>query len=77
MCSKLVCINSIIEAVRTKHEAFEKLKINRGDNNNNDIEVIEKPDCREALAASLTLQRYISDIGDLFAHQLEAILASF
>jgi len=67
----------IIEAVHAKHEALEKLEINGGDNDDNDIEVIEKPDRREALAASLTLQRYISDIGDPFAHQLEAILASF
>jgi len=67
----------IIEAVHAKHEALEKLKINGGDNDDNDIEVIEKPDCQEALAASLTLQRYISDIGDPFACQLEAILASF
>jgi len=67
----------IIEAVHTKHEVLEKLEINGGNNDDNDVEVIEKPDCREALAASLTLQRYISDIGDPFAHQLEAILASF
>jgi len=67
----------IIEAVCMKHETLEKLEINRGDNDDNDVEVIEKPDHRGTLAASLTLQRYISDIGDPFAHQLEAILASF
>ena len=75
--NELININitdkEIFEAVHAKHEALGNLEINGGDND----KIIEKPNRQEALAALLTLQRYISDIGDLFAHQLEAILASF
>jgi hypothetical protein len=66
----------ISAAVHAKREALQNLEINGGDDDD-DIEVIEKPNRREALAASLTLQRYISDISDPFARQLEVILASF
>ena len=78
--NELININitdeEIFEVVHAKREALGNLKINGGDNDDND-KIIEKPNCQEALAASLTLQRYISDIGDPFARQLEAILASF
>ena len=56
---------------------LQNLEINGGDNSDDDDLVIEKPNRREALAALLTLQGCISDIGDPFARQLEAILVSF
>ena len=68
----------IFEAVGAKRAALDNLEINGGDDNDdNNVEIIEKPDRREVLAALFTFQRYISDIGDPFVHQLEAILASF
>ena len=67
----------IFEAVRAKRTALDGSEINEGDDDNDDAEIIKKQDRQEALAASLTLQRYVSDIGDPFARQLDAILASF
>ena len=49
----------------------------KGGDNTDDDSIIEKPSHREALAASLILQRYISDITDPFARQLEGILTNF
>ena len=42
-------------------------------------EVIEvRPNCREALAASLTLQKFVANMDDPFARRLlEALLANF
>ena len=70
-------LEDISEAVHAKHKALKNLEINEGDDSDDDNLVIKKPNRREALAASLTLQQYISDIGDPFACELEAILASF
>lgn len=51
----------ISAAVREKHQALQKLEINGGDDDDDDA-ILENPSRREALAASLTLQRYIADI---------------
>ena len=67
----------ISAAVHAKHKALQNLEVNGGDDDDDDVEVIEKPNRREALAASLTLQRYTADIGEPFARQLEVILSSF
>ena len=53
------------------------MEINGGDDVDDDVKVVEKPNRQEALTASFTLQRYLSDIGDPFARQLEAVLANF
>ena len=48
-------------------------KDNKDANNPVDIQPMQK----EALSAVLTIQKYIKDINDLFAHQLKGILGSF
>ena len=48
-----------------------------GGDDNDDEEINVTPSHRDALAASMTLQRYVADINDSFARKLEAILASF
>lgn len=40
-------------------------------------EIIDMPSHRDALAASLILQRYVADLNDPCARELEAILAGF
>ena len=50
------------------------MEINNGDDNDGDDVITEKPGRRDALAASLTLQKYIADIDEPFARQLEALL---
>ena len=43
-----------------------------------DVETVQvKPTRKEALTAAFTLQKYITDINEPFAHKLEGALASF
>ena len=57
-------------------EAQQMMEVNGGDNVVEDT-VEAKPTCKEALMATFTLQKYITDINEPFAHKLEGILASF
>ncbi|KAF9489837.1 hypothetical protein BDN71DRAFT_1401004, partial [Pleurotus eryngii] len=66
----------IFEAVQEMQAAVVMMEINDGNDSDNE-EVVEKPSCKEALTAALTLRNYIADINDLFACKLEALLGSF
>jgi len=70
---------SIAESVRAKHAAFQSMETNGGDDPDDlGDEVMEvKPSRREALAASMTLQRFVANMDDPFARRLEALLANF
>ena len=65
----------IFESVRERRRGEEMMEINGGDDTNE--EIIDMPSHRDALAASLTLQRYVADLDDPCARKLEAILAGF
>ena len=66
----------IINKVRAKYSRMKSMEIDDDDNDEDDA-IVEKPGCCEALAASLTLQRYIADTDKPFACQLEALLSHF
>ena len=59
-------------------EAEQMMEVNRGDDIDNSENTVQaKPTCKEVLTATFTLQMYIADINNPFAHKLEGILASF
>ncbi|KAF9501629.1 hypothetical protein BDN71DRAFT_1501332 [Pleurotus eryngii] len=66
----------IFRAVQEMQAAVVMMEINDSDDGDNE-EVVEKPSCKEALTAALTLGNYIADINNLFAHKLEALLVTF
>ena len=66
----------IFKSVQDILEAEQMMEVNRGDDVDKDT-VEAKLTCKEALMATFTLQKYITDINEPFAHKLEGILASF
>ena len=66
----------IFEAVTNSHKAAQMLEIMGGDDVDEDFND-DKPACKDALAAAITLQKYVADINEPFARKLETILASF
>ena len=67
--------NEIFKSVQGKIEAEQLMEVNGGDNI--DDLTVAKLTHKEALSAAFTLQIYIADINDPFAHKLEGLLASF
>jgi len=57
-------------------EAEQMMEVNGGDNVDEDS-IEAKPTRKDALTAAFTLQKYVADINEPFAHKLEGILASF
>ena len=66
----------IFEAVTNSCEAAQVLEIMGSDDVDEDFNN-DKPACKDALAAAVTLQKYVADINEPFACKLETILASF
>ncbi|KAH9959916.1 hypothetical protein BGW80DRAFT_1183061 [Lactifluus volemus] len=65
--------NEIFESVHECRQGEETMEINGGD----DDEIVNIPSHRDALAASLVLQRYVADLNDPRARELEDILTGF
>ena len=64
----------IIKEVQEKHS----IEIDGGDGDKEEDNVnVEKPGCREALAACQTLQQFVADIDEPFARKLKALLSRF
>lgn len=69
----------ICKAVLERREAEQHREKNAGDGVDDDSGASPevKPSRREALAATLTLSKYVADLNEPYARKLEAILASF
>jgi hypothetical protein len=74
---KEVTEEEIYQAVVERCEAEQQKDINGGDDSDDDSESAEKPSRHEALSAALTIQKYIAELDEPFAHKLEGLLASF
>jgi hypothetical protein len=75
---KEVTDEKIYQVVLERHKAEQQREINEGgDSDNNSKSMEKKPSCHKALSAALTIQKYVANLDEPFAHKLEGLLASF
>jgi hypothetical protein len=75
---KEVTDEEIYQVVLERHRAEEQREINGSDDSDSNSKSVEKkPSCHKALSAALTIQKYVADLDEPFAHKLKGLLASF
>ncbi|KAG7442356.1 uncharacterized protein BT62DRAFT_982547 [Guyanagaster necrorhizus] len=67
----------IFDAIKECRNAEQEKEMNSGDNRGDNDVAYKKPSQKEVLAAASTLQRYVADVDEPFAHKLETVLTNF